>query len=168
MDKSFIWKISGVSKIRFDAGFVDRPLPYGLLFTGEGSHDKNWAIFVPNYFQTMRKYEFLSDQYANVFLSHNFGSLFLRIKKFRPHFTLHHNMGLGRLSNPDYQNIEFQTKEKGFFESGLQIDNILRLNYLGTMYIGFGAGVYYRYGDYAFDKPADNFVFKFSFTMSTR
>ncbi|MDR1951491.1 MAG: DUF5686 and carboxypeptidase regulatory-like domain-containing protein [Bacteroidales bacterium] len=169
VDKSFTWKILGESKIRVDAGLVDRPLPYGLLFTGEGNVDKKLPVFSPNYFQTMDKYEFLSDQYTNVFLSHNFGSLFLRIRKFQPHFALHHNMGWGRLSHLEYQqNIEFKTKDKGFYESGLQINNILKLKYFGMMYIGFGAGAYYRYGDYAFDKPMDNFKFKLSLTLSTK
>ncbi|MCL2026897.1 MAG: DUF5686 and carboxypeptidase regulatory-like domain-containing protein [Bacteroidales bacterium] len=169
VDKSFTWKILGESKIRVDAGMADRSLPYGLLYTGEGSFDKRWMIFVPNYFQTMKKYEFLSDQYAHLFFSHNFGSLFLRIKKFQPHFTIHHNMGWGRLSHPEYQqDIAFQTKEKGFYESGFQIDQILKLNYFGAMYAGFGAGVYYRYGAYAYDRVEDNFMFKFSFTFSTK
>jgi hypothetical protein len=161
LDQSFPWRILGVSKIRVDAGFVDRPLPYGLLFTGEGNFDRKWAgqFFSPNYFQTMRKYEFLSDQYTNVFLSHNFGSIFLRIGKFRPHFTVHHNMSWGRLSNPEYQQlVNFKTKEKGFFESGLQIDRI---------FSSFGIGVYYRYGANAFERTQDNFVFKLSMTFST-
>jgi hypothetical protein len=78
-------------------------------------------------------------------------------------------MGWGRLSNPEsHQKIAFKTKEKGFFESGLQIDQILKLNYFGMMYVGFGAGAYYRYGYHAFEKPKDNFAFKFSVTFSTK
>jgi len=168
-DYSHTWKILGESKFRIDAGMADRSLPYGLLYTGEGSVNKNWGIFVPNYFQTIKNYEFLSDQYANVFLSHNFGSLFLRLGRFQPHFTVHHNMGWGRLSNPEHQqNIAFAVKDKGFFESGLQIDRILRLRYLNMFYIGFGAGAYYRYGDHAFERTKDNFAFKFSFTFFTK
>jgi len=171
LDQSFTWKILGESKIRMNAGWIDRPLPYGLLYTGDGAFQKHGVglFFTPNYFQTMRKYEFLSDQYANLFLSHNFGSLFLRIGRFRPHFTVHHNMGWGRLSHPEYQqNIEFKTKDKGFYESGLQIDQLLRLNYLNMMYLGFGAGVYYRYGANAFDRTQDNFAVKLSLTFSTK
>ncbi len=168
LDKTFTWKVLGESKVRIDAGFVDRPLPYGLLYTGEGDLD-NWSVFVPDYFQTMGKYEFLSDQYTNVFLSHNFGSLFFRIKKFQPHFIVHHNMGWGRLSHPEYQqNIEFKTKEKGFIESGLQIDQILRLNCFNFFYFYFGAGAYYRYGAYASDVANENLTFKLSLTVSTR
>jgi hypothetical protein len=148
---------------------VDRPLPRGLLYTGAGSLDGNMVFFVPNYFQTMGKYEFLSNQYANVFFSHNFESLLLRIGRFQPHFTLHHNMGWGRLSHPEHQqNIGFRTKDRGFFESGLQVDRILRLRYLNMFYVGFGAGAYYRYGAYAQDRVGDNFSFKVSFTFFTK
>jgi len=169
MDHSFVWRILGTSSIRLGAGWVDRPLPYGLLFTGEGSTRNQWGIFIPNYFQTMRNYEFLSDQYARVFLSHNFGSLFLRAGRFRPHFIVHQNMGWGRLSQPKrQQHIEFRTKENGFFESGLHIDRLLRFRYFGVMYVNFGVGAYFRYGAYAFDRVQDNFAVKFSLNVSTR
>ena len=169
MDHSFAWRILGTSNVRVGAGWVDRPLPYGLLFTGEGSTRSQWGIFVPNYFQTMRNYEFLSDQYARIFFSHNFGSLFLRAGRFRPHFIVHQNMGWGRLSQPDrQQNIEFRTKENGFFESGLHIDRLLRFRYFGVMYVNFGVGAYFRYGAYAFDRVQDNFAVKFSLNISTR
>jgi hypothetical protein len=170
VDKTFTWKVLGESTIRLEGGMVDRPLPYGLLFSGEGCFDNGWGVMVvPHYFQTMKTYEFLSDQYANLFLSHNFGSLFLRIKKFQPHFILHHNMGWGQLAHPEYQKtIAFKTKDKGFAESGLQIDNILHLKYFGVLYLNFGVGAYYRYGAYAFDKPKDNFAFKISVTASTK
>ncbi|MCL2412922.1 MAG: DUF5686 and carboxypeptidase regulatory-like domain-containing protein [Bacteroidales bacterium] len=170
MDHSFVWRILGTSNIRVGAGFVDRPLPYGLLFTGEGSRIRSqWGLFIPNYFQTMQNYEFLSDRYTNVFLSHNFGSLFLRVGRFRPHFIVHQNMGWGRLSSPErQQNIEFLTKENGFFESGLHIDRLLRFRYFGVMYVNFGVGTYFRYGAYAFDRTQDNFAVKFSLSISTR
>lgn len=169
MDHSFVWRILGRSSIRVGAGFVDRPLPYGLLFTGEGSTRSQWGLFIPNYFQTMQNYEFLSDRYANLFLSHNFGSLFLRIGRWQPHFIVHQNMGWGRLSQPEHQqNIEFRTKDNGFFESGLHIDRLLRLRYLGMAYINFGVGAFYRYGAHAFDRARDNFTVKFSIGVSAR
>jgi hypothetical protein len=32
--------------------------------------------------------------------------------------------------------------------------------------LGYGAGVYYRYGPYAFNKTIDNFAFKLTFTVN--
>ena len=140
----------GETSIRVDAGFIDKDLPYGLLFTGEGAYDKTAWVPVKNYFQTSRPYEFLSDRYINLFFSHNFSSLLFKTKKFQPHIIVHQNIGWGTLSHPEnHQLIGFKIKEKGFFESGLQVDNILKFNYFNIVYLGLGAAVYYRYGHYS-------------------
>ena len=79
------------------------------------------------------------------------------------------NIGWGSLSNPEYhQQIDIKTKEKGLYEAGLQIDNLVRMNYLNVGYLGFGIGGYYRYGPYAVDKATDNMAFKISMTFSTK
>jgi hypothetical protein len=58
----------GQSNLRLGGGYIDRSLPYGMLFTGEGSKSKNVLSFVVrNSFQTMRPDEFLSDRYAHLF-----------------------------------------------------------------------------------------------------
>ena len=93
----------GQSNIRVDAGLIDRSLPYGLLFTGEGSWDKNFSTVINGSFQTMLPYEFLSDRYVNVFYSHNFGTLLFKTKKFKPQFIVVQNSGIGMLSNASYQ-----------------------------------------------------------------
>jgi hypothetical protein len=169
VEESVYFMSLGESKIRIDAGLIDQPLPYALLFTGEGSHTRDVSILVRNYFQTVGLYEFLSDRYVNVFFAHNFGSLLFHAGKFRPEFTVVQNIGWGTLSNPEYhQQIEFKTKEKGLYEAGLQIDNLIRMNYLNVGYLGFGVGGYYRYGPYALDKATDNMAFKISMTFSTK
>ena len=169
VEESIYFKNLGESRIRIDAGLIDQPLPYGLLFTGEGSNIRDLSVLVKNYFQTIGPYEFLSDRYVNVFYAHNFGSLLFHAGKFRPVFTVVQNIGWGSLSNPEYhQQIDFKTKEKGLYEAGLQIDNLVRMNYLNVGYLGFGIGGYYRYGPYAVDKATDNMAFKISMTFSTK
>ncbi|HSF88972.1 MAG TPA: DUF5686 family protein [Saprospiraceae bacterium] len=169
VEESFYFKNLGESRIRVDAGLIDQPLPYALLFTGEGSNIRDLSVLVRNYFQTIGPYEFLSDRYVNVFYAHNFGSLLFHAGKFRPIFTIVQNIGWGTLSNPEYhQQIEFKTKEKGLYEAGLQIDNLVRMVYLNVGYLGFGIGGYYRYGPYALDKATDNMAFKVSMTFSTK
>ena len=61
---------------------------------------------------------------------------------------------------------EFKTLESGYYESGLIIDNILRVNILNLFYFGLGAGAFYRYGYYSFEKPIDNAAFKASFKVT--
>ncbi|MRT92628.1 DUF5686 family protein [Ancylomarina sp. 16SWW S1-10-2] len=169
IEQSFLSKNIGKTTFRIDGGFIDKALPYGLLFTGEGSYDKNLPLFLANYFQTVRPYEFLSDRFVNIHFSHNFGSLLYKHGKFQPHISIHNNIGWGKLSHSEYhKNIEFKTKEKGLFETGVQIDNIIKANYLNLLYLGFGAGAYYRYGPYAHTNTNDNMTIKFSMTISTK
>lgn len=171
IEQSFYTRNFGTTKYRLDAGYIDNPLPYGLLFTGEGSYDKDYPYMIPNYFQTMRPYEFLSDRYANLFLSHNFGGLLFKTGTFQPGITLHTNLGWGDLSDKNKtsnQLTPYQTKNKIFMESGLQVDNLVKLNYMNIGYIGIGAGVYYRYGEYELPQSKDNLVYKLSVSYSVK
>jgi len=158
----------GQSNIRLASGLVDKSVPYGLLFTSEGSKNDDLPIIMNNTFQTMKPYEFLSDKYLNLFYSHNFGSLLFETPKFKPQFVIVQNTGWGTLKNASFQGIDFKEKDKGYLESGLIINDILKLKYVNAFYIGFGFGTFYRYGYYRFDKTSDNFAFKLSVSMSLK
>ena len=169
VEESIYFKNLGESRIRIDAGYINNPLPYGLLFTGDGSYIRNWSVLVKNSFQTVSPYEFLSDKYVNLHYSHNFGSLLLHIGNWKPAISVVQNIGWGSLSHPEYQQyVDFKTREKGLYESGVQLDNILRMKYLNVAYMGFGAGAYYRYGPYASANASDNLAFTFSMTFSSK
>jgi len=169
IEQSIYFRNLGESKIRIEAGYIDSPLPYGLLFTGDGSYIRNFSVLIKNSFQTVEPYEFLSDQYVSLHYSHNFGSLLLQIGNWKPSITLHQNIGWGSLSHPEYhQGIEFSTREKGLYETGLQLDNLIRFKYLSLSYIGFGAGAFYRYGPYASGSASDDLAFTFSVTYTTK
>lgn len=169
IDQSIFIKNLGESRIRIEGGYIDQELPYGLLYTGEGSYVQNWSVLVRNSFQTVRPYEFLSDRYVDVHYSHNFGSLLLQIGRWKPSVTIYQNIGWGSLQHPEYhQLIDFKTKEKGLYETGVQIDQILKFNYLNVAYMGFGAGAYYRYGPYAYRSASDNLAFTISMTYTTK
>lgn len=160
-EQSFFTKNLGQTSYRLEAGYADRPLPYGLMFTGEGGYDKKIQIVVKNHFQTMEPYEFLSNRYVNLFTSHNFGGLLFKAGSFQPWISLHNNFSIGDLQNPGaHSYVGFKVKNKLFSETGLQADNIVKLNYLNIGYLGIGAGVFYRYGAYAYDNANDNLVFK--------
>lgn len=169
IDGSFLLRNIGETGIRMEGGFIDRPLPYGLLFTGEGSYTRLFSIIVKNYFQTAMPYEFLSDRYMNLFLSHNFGSLLFSVKNFQPYVIIHQNIGWGTLAHPEYHKLlPFKTKEKGYFESGLQLDNLLKFNYFNIMYLGFGVAAYYRYGPYAHSQFDKNLALKVTMNFSIK
>jgi hypothetical protein len=156
----------GQSNLRIKGGYIDSPLPYGLLFTGEGSKGKLLSLFVHNSFQTMRPYEFLSDKYIHAFYFHNFGSLLFKTRIFKPEFLVAYNAGWGDLENASYHDIDFHTKNHIYQETGLVIDNLLRYKYLNVLYLRLGVGGFYRLGYYREKDPLDNLALKLSITIS--
>lgn len=158
----------GTTRLLLRAGMAAGELPANLLFYGAGNHSPSAFIYQENYFQTMNIYEFLSDQYAHVFIYQDFGSLLFKRPRFKPQVSLVHAMGIGNLAQPDmHEEISFQTMEKGFFESGLIISQLLRLNYLNIGYLGLGIGGFYRYGPYQHTDTWQNFAFKVNVSFST-
>ena len=61
------------------------------------------------------------------------------------------------MRNQQLHNHSFKVHEKGFYESGVLVDNLL---ILGNS--GLGIGVFHRYGAYALPEMKDNFVYKLS------
>ena len=165
--QSFFSKYLGRTRYHLQAGYLDGNVPIGLLFTGEGSFDDRFPVVMRDHFQTMFLYEFLSDRYVNLFLTHDIGSLLFKSDKFSPGVVLHHNMSWGDLSNPLAHNFQFNTKDQIFIESGIEFTNLLTLDWLGTN-IGYGIGGFYRYGFYSLDSFEDNFALKFNVTFSLR
>jgi hypothetical protein len=158
----------GQSNFRLASGFIDQSLPYGLLFTGEGSNNTNIPLLINNSFQALLPYEFLSDKYVNLFYSHNFGSLLFSTKEFKPQFVIVHNSGWGALDNASYQGIDFKGKDKIYLESGLIINNVIKLKYVNMFYFGFGIAGFYRYGYYSYDNFKDNLALKLSVSISLK
>ena len=117
----------------------------------------------------MRPYEFLSDRYGNLFLSHHFGTLLFKTRFLQPDISLHNNIGWGTLSKPeDHQFATFNTKEEVYFEGGLQLDNLLKLNYANLGYFGFGTAAFCRYGAYAFSDFEDNLALKITLNFTIK
>jgi Family of unknown function (DUF5686)/CarboxypepD_reg-like domain len=168
IEDSFYSKSIGKTSYRIEGGYLDKPVPYGLMFTGEGSYDDDTKIIVKNTFQTVLPYEFLSDRYVNLFTTHNFESLLFKTDWWQPQISIHNNFGYGSLRNPENHLIPFKVKDKLFMETGLQVDNIFKVNYLNVAYLGVGAGVFCRYGGYAYDNFNDNLAFKLTASFSIK
>jgi hypothetical protein len=59
--------------------------------------------------------------------------------------------------NAQQYSVPIKSAERGFYESGLQIDRLLV-----SGFSALGIGAFYRYGDYAFEKTSDNIAVKVS------
>lgn len=149
----------GKSNILIRAAYVSGDVPYGHMITGLGNATSK--LSVPEYFQTMQIYEFLSDKQIGVFFNHNFGNFLISNRVMKPEFILYHNFGFGELSNPErHEQVQFSTMEDGYFESGIGIKKLIRFNFVDVGYIGFGFDALYRHGAYAYDSTSDNLFFK--------
>lgn len=161
IEKNFTIRNVGVSSVSLQSGFAYGDLPYFKLFNGHGSYYP-FTILALNSFGTMRLNEFNSDRFVYLFYRHSFGNLLYNSKYMAPEFSIVHNMGWGDMQNDNIkENLSGQTMAKGYYESGLVIDDIFKISYLQ-----YGLGFYYRYGPYAFKKEIDNFGFKLSLKYS--
>ncbi len=165
-EKSFRIRNTGKSSFIINAGLTNGSVPYPILFNGKGSNSSiqgiyHTSFYSGNSFQTMGMNEFLSDRFAAIFYTHHFGHLLFKSKKFQPTMSVVTNLGIGSLSHKEqHEGIEFRTMEKGFYESGMVINNLYKLTFLR-----FGVGIFYRYGPYSNALPQDNFYFKMSWTF---
>ena len=155
--KTFVSKSLGDTKIALAGGWADRSLPYPLLYAGIGSYGI-FTIESENSFATMRLNEFVSGRFANFHFQQDFGKLLFSRGQFQPGIVLATSVGFGRLTyDPNHVNLDQESYEKGYYESGVLFNNLLR-----HWFIGYGLGVFYRYGPYSLPKTIDNFAFKFT------
>jgi hypothetical protein len=156
ISKVFTTRSLGSTRLAFIAGLVTSDVPYSKLYAGLGSY-KTFTLESEQSFGTMRLNEFLSDRFMALFIKQDFGKLLFKPRgKFRPEIALVQNLGFGSLKdNKHHENISYKTMEKGYFESGLLINNLIRIQIFR-----YGFGLFYRYGPYAMPETSQNFAYK--------
>jgi hypothetical protein len=156
----------GRSLFVINAGYVNGNVPYPILFDGKGSSQPihniiNTSFYSGNSFQTMGFNEFLSNRFATLFFTHNFGHLLFKTKDFQPTLSIISNVGIGALSHPELQTgMAIKTMGKGYYESGVLINNLLKVGFSR-----FGVGIFYRYGPYSNSSPKNDIYYKISWTF---
>lgn len=109
-----------------------------------------------NSFETMFFNEFFSSQYIFFQIKHGFDRIRI-LKKVRPSLVLVTRMAWGNMQNPEqHVGPTYKTLDKGFFESGIELNKI---------YKGFGLGGFYRYGPNQLLKFEDNIAVKISYVL---
>lgn len=163
-DYQINYRTIGRTSITLNSGLLYGDVPTPLLQFAPGGNGK-YPLDGTSSFTTMNLYEFVSEQYAYLFLRHNFGQLFWKPKSktFKPQFVLVQNIAFGSYANKTihiFSGIQPKTLEKGFFESGLLVNGIL-----SNPIYSIGIGAYYRWGSYTYTKWQDNIALKL--TLST-
>ena len=110
------------------------------IFFGEDSKSK---------FNVISNQIYASNGYVHCFLYHDFGSLLWKMKSnwFRPRFAIAQSAGCSWLSNlEEHGGTPLMDMSRGYFESGVVVEDIIRLNYLNLFYFGFGGALYGAFG----------------------
>ena len=159
LEKDFQTKYHGRLSVLMQAGYASSGCPVMETFNLLGSYEL-LGVYSPGCFATVRECEFFADRFTALFLSYDFqGTLWSPNSEwFQPRLTLATHLGWGDMKGgAAYPEKNFSTMERGLFESGVVVNGLLCLP---TMKMG--AGVFYRYGPYAFPKTIDNFAWKWS------
>lgn len=157
----------GNFRYTISAGAIEGRVPSYLLIGAFGSKVRDFRVATLNHFQTMQPYEFAADRYVSLFFSHDLGSLVFRSDDFKPKLFLENNIAFGSLRSVHQQDGR-QAFSKGYYETGITVNDLLQRELGGIMYIGLGVGTYYRYGPYHLPDLKDNFTYNFTVTGSFR
>jgi len=110
-----------------------------------------------NSFETMYFNEFFSNEYAYFQIKHAFNRVKL-LRKIKPSLVLVSRMAYGNLEKPEQHiGMDFKTLNDGFFESGIELNQIFN---------GLGLTAFYRYGPNQLPKFEDNIAVKLSFILN--
>jgi hypothetical protein len=140
----------GRTSISLWGGGVSKHIPVLMLFN---QSYVNRSIFFGDEskykFNATVKQVYASHQYLNGFLYHDFGTLLYKTKSklFSPRIAIAQSVGWSRLFHPEeHGGAPLYDMQKGYFESGVVIEDILRANCFHVFYFGFGGALYGAYG----------------------
>ena len=161
VERAFKLRMLGTLSVRAMGGMADPRSPYPFLFNLRGTFDRDLPFSVENTFEAMLPNEFLADRYASLHLRHSFGNLLFKGRKWRPVPILVGAAAWGILDHPElHSGYGFRSLGSGYYEAGLQIDNILR-----SGFTGMGVGVYTRLGEHASADPMEDVAIKLTMAL---
>lgn len=150
------------SAVLLQAGYAFGALPITHLYnTSPNNLTKDnllqrITIAGKNSFETMYFNEFFSSEFVMLQFKHGLKRLEL-FKKVKPSMVLVTRMAWGNLQHPErHVGIAYKTLDQGFFESGIELNQI---------YKGFGLTGFYRYGPNQLPRFEDNLAVKLSFVF---
>lgn len=151
------------SAVLIEAGYAQGDVPLTHLYnTSPNNLNKDKllqriTIAGKNSFETMYFNEFFSSEYALFQLKHGFKRVTL-FKKVKPSLVLVSRMAWGNMKNPEqHVGISYKTLDKGYFESGIELNQIFK---------GFGLTGFYRYGPNQLMRFEENIAIKLSFVFN--
>lgn len=159
----------GRSIFEVQGGKVWGAVPFSKLYAGESNGiittdfiDRAGAIADRSSFETMRFNEFLNSAYVHVMFRQDFRATLFKRGDFAPHIEVVTRGMWGILENSEeHLNTSTQDVRKGYYESGLELNKLVKFNF-----IAIGIGGYYRYGPYSLPETLDNLTVKLTSKFS--
>ena len=149
--------------VLFESGYALGTIPLTHLYNTSPNNLTNdrlierITIAGKNSFETMFFNEFFSSEFAMIHIKHGFKRLEI-FRKVKPALVLVTRAAWGDMQNKErHLGQDFNTLEKGYYESGIELNQI---------YSGFGLTAFYRYGPYQLAKTEDNLAIKLSFILN--
>lgn len=131
-----------------DAGVMTLDQPYQIMYGGPGTEFKLTGIIINNAFQTMKLYGFFADRFVHSFINYNLGNVIFKNSKFKPELAFALNVGWGKIKGRKdiHEGIEVRDYSNGYFETGVMLNNLLRIKIYNYLYGGLGVGTFVGYG----------------------
>ncbi len=136
--------------LRYEGGAIFGSYPDAVSYSAMGNR-KSFGLEIPFTFATMRPNEFAATRYHHLFFRHKLMPFGQWRGNFKPEIALCANAGWSNASG------RYRNYEKGFYETGVVIDNLL-----SVIMIKYGFGVHYRLGSYQLTDVSDNWAFNLS------
>ena len=151
------------TNLQLQAGYALGDLPLTHLYNTSPNNITKETIIQritfsgKNSFETMYFNEFFSSEFVSFQFKHSFNRVKL-FSKVKPSFVLVSRMAWGNLDKPQqHVGLNYKTLNDGFFESGLELNQIFN---------GLGLSAFYRYGPNQLPKLEDNIAIKLSFVLN--
>jgi len=158
---SYRMRVLGKGSFRLRADWVSGAVPYVRMFTPRANFDQ-LSLYSPHSFETVRMNEFLHRWQISLHHVHSFGRWASPMQWLVPEFLLVNNIGLGGNPIPaHYTGSSVRTMRSGHFESGLVIEDLIRIKV-----IGIGGGAFLRYGPTALKEFDQNLTYKLSMRIA--
>ena len=151
------------TNLLFQAGYAFGDVPLTHLYSTSPNNITKETIIRritfggKNSFETMFFNEFFSSEFVSFQLKHGFTRIKIA-KKIKPSVVFVSRMAWGNMKKPEQHiGLDYKTLNKGFFESGIELNQI---------YNGLGLGGFYRYGPNQLPKFEDNIAVKLTFVLN--
>lgn len=141
------------ASIRITSGNIWGEPTLTQLYSTFGTSRSGLSLESRYSFATMRPNEFAASSFSLLFIRTAIPTRINHPGKFKPLITLSSSAGWADVAN-QYKPI-VNIFNKGYYESGVYIGNILK-----QMFLKYGLAVHYRYGPYQHRREIDNWSFK--------